>query len=147
MSAAFPISEQMDDRMACRIVFSSTMENVDLACQKAAGFLLAACPGTSPHMFAINLVLREGLTNAVRHGNRGCPGKKIILDLDLSLPGELLIRIEDEGEGFNWKKAAVASFPQDADHGRGMVIMEKYFSSMHYNARGNVLFLKKILDS
>jgi serine/threonine-protein kinase RsbW len=51
--------------------------------------------------------------------------------------------IEDEGEGFDWKKFKTQSLGEDEDHGRGLIIMKTYFNKVSYNDRGNILYLGK----
>lgn len=129
-----------------RAVFPSTMASIDLACEKVTGFLKVHGPDITPALFSVNLVLREGLTNAVRHGNRNDPQKKVILEVRLAASGTIAIKIEDEGDGFDWKAAAQAILPEEQDHGRGIIIMKKYFSKYAYNTKGNILFLEKYMS-
>lgn len=124
------------------ISFSSSMAHIDTACGEVSRFLESRGEYFSPYFFAVNLVMREGLTNAVRHGNKNDPEKLVEFELQIS-PNLLCMRISDQGRGFDWEKKQAVSLPDGSDHGRGMAIMEKYFTRYYYNFRGNVLYLEK----
>jgi len=140
------IFEIIEFRGKLNIRFSSFMEYVDEVCLAVTKFLELRQESMTSHMFAINLVLREGLTNAVRHGNKNDPGK--IVDFQFEIVGEksIHLRIADQGEGFDWKKYQSIKLPETEDHGRGLPIMESYFTRYSYNRKGNVLYLEKIIS-
>ncbi len=129
-----------------KLMFSSTMANIDKTCLQVSRFLKSENIHIEPHLFAINLVLREGLTNAVRHGNQKDFRKQVRLTLDVSVPDLLSITIEDQGNGFNWQEAFETEPLEDLDHGRGILIMKRYFTKCAYNEKGNILFLEKRLS-
>ena len=128
---------------SARFVFPSTMENIDEVIIEAIDFLYSRLDGIKEHAFAINLVLREGLTNAVRHGNAGDPQKEVTLAVDVSERQRIQFAIEDQGEGFDWKEHQNSEIPEDDDHGRGLIIMDSYFTDFSYNEKGNILYLVK----
>lgn len=124
------------------ISFSSSMDHIDRACGEVARLLESRGKRFVLHFFAVNLVMREGLTNAVRHGNKNDPEKVVVFELHIGR-NLLRIRISDQGRGFDWGKKKAVSLSKASDHGRGMAIMEQYFTRHSYNARGNVLYLEK----
>ncbi|MDD9303564.1 MAG: ATP-binding protein [Desulfobacter sp.] len=126
-----------------QILFSSTMSHIDDACAAVTLFLESKGPRFSPHLFAVNLVMREGLTNAVRHGNKSDPHKRVAFILDIGRKDIIGLRIEDQGKGFNWQSTKKALLDEKADHGRGMPIMTTYFDRCEYNLQGNILYLEK----
>lgn len=129
------------DRLEIR--FSSTMPHIDDVCTAVSLFLESKSDRFSPHLFAVNLVLREGLTNAVRHGNKNDPDKLVIMDLDTKDKDFIKVSISDQGDGFQWQAVRQMPVLDEADHGRGLTIMDTYFDSCRYNNKGNVLFLEK----
>ncbi len=136
---------QTSDSMEC--VFSSTFENIDDACEKALDYLDSRIANIKPMLFSINLVIREGLTNAVRHGNGNDPEKLVHFCVHI-VDGRLIqLIIRDEGKGFDWRRQKQTRLPDDADHGRGISIMETYFNDYYYNDAGNILYLEKDLSS
>ena len=123
--------------------FPSTMDHIDEVIIEAIDYLYLKMVNIKKHAFSINLVLREGLTNAVRHGNLSNPEKNVKLLLDVSENPIVKFAIEDQGDGFNWQEAKENDLPEDEDHGRGIIIIDSYFSSYTYNDKGNILFLEK----
>jgi serine/threonine-protein kinase RsbW len=140
------IFEVLESRDMLHIRFSSLMGHIDEVSRAVTCFLSSEQAGISPHLFAVHLVLREGLTNAVRHGNKNDPEKLVDFQLEI-VPGKaILLKIEDQGEGFDWKKQQASRRINDADHGRGIPIMESYFTRFSYNQKGNVLYLEKTIS-
>jgi len=141
------------------ITFSSTMENIDRTCDETIRFLMnffkgLNCPEGADrykylknHLFSIQLVMREGLTNAVRHGNCLNARKTVKCSVQMNQNQVLRMEIEDQGEGFDWKKEQLREVDTtgSAEHGRGLLIMEQYFSRYWYNDIGNRLVLEKLI--
>ncbi len=128
------------------IRFSSTMKNVDRTCDELMKFcgMLFENATIKNHLFGLNLVLREGLTNAVKHGNGLNPEKLVRCLMKIDLQGKIYIEIEDQGKGFDWNNIQNKSFYDVlSDHGRGLVIMRLYCPDHEYNEKGNLLILKK----
>ena len=132
-------------RMALR--FFSSVDCIDDVCAAVIDFLKTRKALFSPHLFSINLVMREGLTNAVRHGNKGDPEKTVDVEIEIVRERVLKVCIADQGEGFDWHRVQKTAMPDDADHGRGMPIMKAYFNHCQYNQKGNILYLEKQLHS
>ncbi len=101
-------------------------------------------------IFSVCLILREGLTNAVKHGNNFNCEKIVKYSIKLE-KDKLVVVIEDEGKGFNWKEqktdgsCLIKKHNEDEvkDSGRGRIIMARYFNDHSYNSKGNILTLKK----
>ena len=125
--------------------FSSTLDNIDKVIIEAIDHLYSISAGIKEHAFAINLVLREGLTNAIRHGNQSDNSKTVRLWLGVHEDRLLKLVIEDQGDGFDWKGRQNAKLEEDAEHGRGIIIMDTYFTRYSYNDKGNILSLEKDL--
>ncbi|MGD9503692.1 MAG: ATP-binding protein [Syntrophobacteraceae bacterium] len=123
--------------------FSATLENVDKAVDEIKTFLKER--SMDEHVFDVVLLAREGLTNAVRHGCRVDGSKQVHYGLRLQ-EGSLILEIEDEGEGFDWRSLACCLdkvHDSRDDCGRGLAIMHSYSTDMRYNERGNALILRK----
>ncbi len=95
--------------------------------------------------FAINLSLEEALVNAVNHGNRADPSKKVMFACRLD-DDRIFFRIEDEGDGFN---PDALPDPTDPEHimiasGRGVFLIRSYATNVKWNAKGNVVEFEKV---
>ncbi len=130
------------------ICFSSTLDSIDRVAEEVK--ILLADSGLTAHSFGVRIVMREGLTNAVRHGNKNDPAK--LVRFEMVIQKDLLTMIiEDQGEGFDWEavKATSCYEPEEAplDHGRGFPIIDEYFDGYRYNNKGNVLTLEKDIST
>jgi len=94
--------------------------------------------------FAVRLALEEAVVNAHKHGNRGDASKHITVSYHVG-PQRLIIRVRDEGPGFD--PQAVPD-PTEADrialpNGRGIMLMRAYLDDVQYNRSGNEVQLVK----
>lgn len=126
------------------IRLSSTFENIDRTAEAVVNFLSDMGVTEKKSLFATGIGLREGLTNAVRHGHLNNPSKVITLNMGLE-KSHLTIEIEDSGRGFNWKEQEKKIACIKEDHGRGISIIKQYFTTYRYNEAGNKLTMTKIL--
>ena len=131
------------DKNCVFIQFSSSMGHINTACAAVLFFLRSKGPRFFPHLFAVNLGLRESMANAVRHGNKYDLGKLVTMELDISRDPWIRLKICDQGPGFDWMQVWDQVAPDKADHGRGMSIMRTYFDRFSYNEKGNTLYLEK----
>jgi len=92
--------------------------------------------------FAAELLVREALTNAVVHGCHTDPSKQVRCSLRLKA-GRLLIAVEDDGDGFDWRAAWDKLANLSDCSGRGIEILRKYASRVRYNDRGNAVTIIK----
>lgn len=131
------------------IVLSSTMAYIDKADTLVKKLLKDH--GLERHSFAVRVVMREGLTNSVRHAHSHDPAKLIRFKLTIE-NNKLIMTIEDQGEGFDWRQVLSGASRETAegsliDHGRGVLIMDDYFDTWGYNEKGNILTLEKNISS
>jgi serine/threonine-protein kinase RsbW len=92
--------------------------------------------------FAAELLVREALTNAVKHGCHGDPDKSVRCRVRLKRQ-HLTIRVDDGGEGFDWRAAWGRPSKVSATSGRGIEIIRKYATRVQFNERGNALTIVK----
>ena len=95
----------------------------------------------------VDIAVREAVANAIKHGNRQDPAKRVTVDLSLD-DQDLVIRIEDEGEGFDPARVDDPLAPQNVlkTNGRGIFYMHKFMDEVHYGrgpAGGTVVTLRK----
>jgi len=111
----------------------SRLEEVDLACLELRAFLRDR--GLAPRSFAVELVARECLNNAVLHGHRGRPDQRIRLRLEVGREW-MVLSVADEGKGF----APARPRPirsATCEGGRGLAICALYAAKVKFNRRGN----------
>ncbi|RKD17313.1 serine/threonine protein kinase [Pelobium manganitolerans] len=83
--------------------------------------------------------LNEALTNAIYHGNKQDPNKKVYVNLDVILNKRLVFTITDEGEGFDFNNIPDPTDIENLEKltGRGVFIMKRLADQCIFNTRGN----------
>jgi serine/threonine-protein kinase RsbW len=99
----------------------------------------------------IGMALREGVANAVKHGNRLDPGKRVHVTFG-GPEGEFLCEIGDEGEGFDVSTAPDPLAPENQmkTSGRGIFYMKSFMDEVSHSRRetgGTLVTLRKKLKS
>ncbi len=94
--------------------------------------------------FAIKLALEEALINAIKHGNRLDPRKKVRIEAKVS-PQQFEITIEDEGPGFKRDSVPDPTLEENIEKcsGRGILLMEAYMNSVKWSNGGRRVKLVK----
>ncbi len=98
--------------------------------------------------FAIKLALEEVLINAIKHGNKFDPGKRVHVECTIT-PKQAEIIIEDEGAGFERQEVPDPTAEENLTKcsGRGILLIEAYMDAVEYSNRGRrVRLLKKNVD-
>lgn len=93
-------------------------------------------------IFALHLALEEAFINAVRHGNKMDPAKKVQIDYSVG-SDKVEISVTDQGEGFN---PTIVPDPRIDDNlykpeGRGMLLINSFMDVVQYNERGNRVYM------
>lgn len=83
--------------------------------------------------------LNEALSNAIYHGNKGNPTKKVYINLEVIHQKRIIFNISDEGDGFDFNNIPDPTEAQNLEKltGRGVFIMKKLADQCIFNARGN----------
>lgn len=83
--------------------------------------------------------LNEAVTNAIYHGNKQNPNKKIILSAEIINNKKLVCIISDEGTGFNFNVLPDPTAPENLENltGRGVFIMKNLADQCIFNTLGN----------
>lgn len=96
--------------------------------------------------YHVNLVLTEAMSNAIRHANKGDPGKQLHVSI-LIEHGSLTIQVQDEGCGFDTEKFQNPDLGFLEEHGRGIYIIRSLMDKISYRKvkSGHVLEMVKTL--
>ena len=122
------------------ICLSATPQNIDTASEETKRFL--ATTGIEDRTFDILLVMREALNNAVKHGSQMNHLKIVKYNLYLK-HDYLIMEIEDEGNGFDWRASLRKKHLSTLDRGRGLAIIKEYCVDVTFNDKGNRLILRE----
>lgn len=98
---------------------------------------------TSIDRYELYLILDEAISNAMEHGNKWDMLKRVLLSVSAPDKGHILVKVADEGNGFNPK-----NLPEKLSNnksinlrGRGIFIMKK-FCDVGWNEKANEICLK-----
>jgi serine/threonine-protein kinase RsbW len=97
--------------------------------------------------FRVEIAVREAVANAVIHGNREDPRKRVYVVCGCTLEGHLLLSIGDEGSGFDVGGIADPTAPENLllTHGRGLRLMRTFMDEVRFENGGAVVRLIKRL--
>jgi serine/threonine-protein kinase RsbW len=119
------------------IVVESRPSSLKEPCRRLLS-ILGAHGFTQDDVFAVHLAIEEAFLNAVKHGNKMDPTKKVGFEY-LVDDEKVEIRMEDEGSGFN-----PGSIPDPRmgeylyrPEGRGLLLIHAYMHLVEYNEQGN----------
>lgn len=85
----------------------------------------------------------EATNNAIIHGNRSNPEKEVKIEMKLQ-DKELMVHIEDQGEGFDHMNIPDPTAPENIEkiNGRGIFLMERLSDEILYIEEGRIVELK-----
>jgi serine/threonine-protein kinase RsbW len=92
----------------------------------------------------VEIALREALANAIIHGNHENPRKHVYVRFRCK-PDEVSIAVKDEGRGFDIKKIADPTAPENTGsvHGRGIYLMKALMDEVRFEEGGVVVHMRK----
>jgi len=99
--------------------------------------------GISEDTFANMMTcLNEALINAMKHGNKMDPNKKVIINAEVE-PKRIVWTITDEGEGFDYTHLPDPTAPENLENltGRGIFIIKHLADQCIFNTTGNEIEL------
>lgn len=95
----------------------------------------------------VYLGLSEALANSIIHGNKFIDSKKVFISIRFS-GNELLIEIEDEGNGFASETLYDPTIQENLkrERGRGIFLMRHFASEVKYSNGGRKVLIKYLLN-
>ena len=93
------------------------------------------------------VVLTEAVNNAITHGNKRNPAKRVIVTC-MRDDDVLVVIVKDEGKGFN-PDAVPDPIHEDnlmRESGRGVFLMRQLMESVSYNKNGNEVTMRMKLS-
>jgi serine/threonine-protein kinase RsbW len=96
--------------------------------------------------FDVELALREALGNAVVHGNKEDPRKRVHIHCRCGPGNEISIVVTDQGKGFDFGRTLGNGFTSDtaaAEQGRGIHLMKAFMDEVHFERGGSEVHMHK----
>ena len=108
-----------------------TLDFVQMVCDRMAN--LGGLDEDAVHW--IGVAVRESVINAIKHGNREHPEKLVTVEFTfapVSDPSELVVRVMDQGEGFEPEEIADPLAPENLlkASGRGIFFMRSFMDDV-----------------
>jgi serine/threonine-protein kinase RsbW len=113
----------------------SSYENIELA-QRLLVELCSSAHIEEETTYWAGMALREALANAIKHGNKLNPEKRVFIHMRLRPGGELQIDVEDEGDGFDPTLLVDPTSPDNLlrASGRGVFYMRQFMDEVRFAA-------------
>ena len=128
----------MSEPRASRAAIPSDLAQVEGVCRAARDLLEAN--GLADHVFAVDLLLREFLNNAILHGNRLDASKLVQVEVRVGRR-VIVLSVADEGPGFDWRSRRCHKSGATDTSGRGLEIGRLYADRIRFNRAGNRVIL------
>lgn len=130
------------------LAIGSRFENIELVQVVLEDTLRELLPDPDARHW-VGIAVREAVANAIKHGNQRDPDKPVAVDIAID-EGQLIVRVEDQGEGFDPAQVADPLAPENRlrPSGRGIFYMKSFMDEIEYSFRpggGTVVTMRKRL--
>jgi len=127
------------DRSALSLVLKSHVDVLDYV-QVVCDQLCATAQLNEDAVHWVGVSVRESVVNAIRHGNKFDPAKRVHVDfafVPAESPEFLEITVKDEGEGFEPEEVADPLAPENLlkSSGRGIFFMRNFMDDVQLTRR------------
>lgn len=124
-----------------RIVFSSKSENI-VYVEKLIEDLCSEYKISQDHYGNILVALTEAVNNAIQHGNKLDPDKKINVCFE-NCNDYVSFKVKDEGEGFDFNEVPDPTEPENIEkpNGRGIFLMKHLADKVDFHENGRIVEL------
>jgi serine/threonine-protein kinase RsbW len=128
--------------MEQKLSFPSKAENLNLV-EKLIDDVCEKNSVNEDYYGNILIAITEAVNNAIHHGNKSNPDKKVNVSYT-STPEKLLFTIQDEGPGFDYENLPDPTDPQNIEkpHGRGVFLMRNLSDEIEFSDGGSTVIMK-----
>lgn len=97
-------------------------------------------------VFNIKLAIQEAVINAVEHGNKLKPELSVVVDISAD-SRSLVIKVTDQGEGFDYKSIPDPTVPENIEklRGRGIFLIQYLMDRIEFSNKGRTISMIKRL--
>ncbi|MFT7298921.1 MAG: serine/threonine-protein kinase RsbW [Sphingobacteriales bacterium] len=91
----------------------------------------------------IMIALSEAVINAINHGNKLNPNKKVYINLEVNDGRQFIFTVADEGDGFDYENIPDPTLPENIENpsGRGVFIMKNLADQFIFSNAGSEIEL------
>jgi len=118
--------------LQAHLILASRFENIEVA-ERALLDLCAQAGCGGEDEYWLVTALREAVANAIRHGNRQDPARKVNVEFEIS-DGAVTMRVDDEGEGFDPAAIPDPTSPENLlrPSGRGIFYIRQFMNRVEF---------------
>jgi serine/threonine-protein kinase RsbW len=111
----------------------SRYDNIELA-ERMLAEVCQSSSLTEEAVYWSGMALREALANAIKHGNKLSPDKRVFVRIEVNGSDELKIAVEDQGQGFDPSGIDDPLAPQNLmrESGRGVFYMRNFMDEVRF---------------
>lgn len=116
-----------------RLEFTSAFEMLDFV-QVVSDHMSRSIGMDEDAAHWISVAIRESVINAIKHGNRNDATKRVFVEFETAMrqAPELMIRVRDQGEGFDPEEVADPLAPENLlkASGRGIFLIRNFMDDV-----------------
>ena len=147
-----PSGPNLLDRRSYKLRFRTTLPSTRDAINEAVGKVMQVADEVGPFGDGrddLEIALREALANAIIHGNKNLPDKRVQLRCYGAPQGGVLVLVRDEGPGFAPEEVPDPRGAERVflDHGRGLFLMRELMDHVEHRKGGREVLLFKSLNA
>lgn len=136
----------MSEKQLLHMSFSSSFDFMDTS-HELVEQVLQLANFSEDDIYWLTIAAREAIANAIKHGNKLDPDKKVFVDLSLH-DDKFIMKVRDEGNGFNLDAVPDPRDPENImrDQGRGIYYMRTFMDEVDFDfqpGKGTTLTMVK----
>ena len=117
-----------------RLEFGSALDMLDFV-QVAGDYICRLAGFDDDHLHWVSLAIRESVVNAIKHGNQNDEDKQVVVEFSpvpSDNPEELVIRVRDQGDGFDPTQLPDPLAPENImkGSGRGIFLIRNFMDEV-----------------
>jgi serine/threonine-protein kinase RsbW len=123
------------------VTFASSIDNLNLA-ESLVDDVCSKCNIHEDHYGNILIAVTEAVNNAIKHGNGNQHEKKVTINVQ-ELNGDIKIKVNDEGGGFDFNNLPDPTSPEniEKESGRGIFLMKSLADEVDFENNGSEVIL------
>ena len=106
--------------------------------------LIKKCDCAAGEEVNVEIALREAVANAVLHGNKAAPEKRVAIRCECRIGSGVSICVRDEGQGFDPDNVPdpIAISNVESSHGRGIYLMRALMEEVYFERGGTEVHMR-----
>lgn len=114
-----------------RLEFDSAFDMLDFV-QVVSDYVGRLTGLDEDQLYEVSVAVRESVVNAIKHGNQNDQSKRVIVEFSVEPRDHMIVRVEDQGTGFDPEDIPDPLAPENImkGSGRGILFMRNYMDDV-----------------